>query len=637
MASFHTSYWYEQDEKDLHSALYPYLAYLKVENQGHVNELLRNHRLYANQPVTAFGPYAFYRTIANVMQSFDASTLNVIASCCDTLQSRISGTTRPAVEFVTKSGDWLQRRKAKELNKFIDGIFYQNKIYEMNRQQVLDAAIYGNAWKHWYKENGKVKCERVFPVEMSVDPSEAMLGNPRAIYRTKYLNRDKLMHLAKRLGFKNLKLIEDVKAMRTGNQQVGSKYVHDIIEVHEAWRLPSYEVEDGEKTDGVHAIIIENATLLKEEYSRDYFPFTQYIYKKKPMGAWGESVASQLVRNQVMINRLLKIIDKSLVSLANPKIWATPGSQFNPDKFTRDIGGVIMSTVKPEILTQQIIPPEVYTHLDYILQKSYEIIGIGQQAASGVKQPGITAAVAVEAVDNIQDDRLSDPSLAYEELFVDDAKLAIALMKEISDEDGDYEVSLPGRSGLEVAHWKEVSEDLDDDAYVLQANSVSSLPKQVPGKLQYLTDLQAMGVLAPFQIPRLIANPDVDSVIDPMMAVQDRIYQIIDNILDYGEEGFEGPDALIDPQQQLTLVLQAYAKAQYDGAPDDRLALLSQYIVQLKQILSPAPAPQPPMQAGPLPPQAMPPPGGQPPPPGAGPTGPPQAPIAPNPATLQLG
>lgn len=617
-------YWYNSDDRSLHQELYPYIQYLQQENKGHVQELLRNHRLYSNQPVTAFGPYAFYRTIANVTQAFDASTLNIIASCVDTLQARIAGTSRPTVEFVTSNGDWIQRRKAKDLNRFIEGIFYQTKIHDLNPQQVTDAGIYGNAYKHWYKENGKVKCERVFPVEMSVDPSEAMLGNPRTRFRTKYVSKDKLESVAKKNGWKNLDKIRVAQAARTGNQvQSGGKYTDEIIEVHEAFRLPSYT---GAK-DGVHAVIIENATLLKEAYTRDFFPFTDYYYKKKPLGFYGESVASQLVRNQVMINRLLKIIDKSLVSFANPKIWASPGSQFNPDKFTRDIGGVIMSTVKPEILAQAIIPQEVYTHLENIYQKSFQVIGIGQQASAGIKQPGLTAAVAIEAVDDIQADRLAIPSLAYEEMFVDDARLAIALMKEIVEEEGDYEVQFPSKGGLYSMHWNDISDDLDEDAYVLQANSVSSLPKQVPGKLQYITDLQSMGVIAPFQIPRLIANPDVDSVLDPMMSVQDRIYQVIDTILDKGAEGYNevgGPDPLVDPQQQLTLFLQAYAKAQYDGAPDDRLQLLSQYIVQLKQIMAPPPPPMPP--TGAAPPMPGPPPA----------PGPAQAPIAPNPATLQL-
>lgn len=607
-----SNYWYNQEKSTVHESLYPYLSYLKQENQSHTNELLRNHRLYSNQPVTAFGPYAFYRTIANVMRSFDASTLNIIAACSDTLQSRIAGTSRPSVEFVTQNGNWIQRRKAKDLNKFIAGIFYQTKIYELNRQQVLDAAIYGNAYKHWFKQNGKVKCERVFPIELMVDPSEAMLGSPRSIHRTKYLTRDRLRIFAKSLGYKG-RAIDDVKSVKSGsNMQAGSNYVDDMVEVHESWRLPS----DSESGDGVHAVIIENATLLMEKYDREFFPFTFYFYKKKPLGFYGESVASSLVRNQVMINRLLKIIDKSLVSFANPKVWAAPGSQFDPDKFTRDIGGVIMSTQKPEILAQTIIPPEVYQHLENIYQKSFETIGISQQTAAAKKDSGLTAAVAINAVDDIQSDRLSDPSLAFEELFVDDAKLAICLMKEIVEDEGDYEVRYPGDGGLHSMHWKEISDDLDDDDYVLQPNSVSGLPRQIPGKLQYITDLQSMGVIAPYQIPRLISNPDIDSVIDPMMSVQDRIYQIIDNILDKGE--LEGPDPLVDPQQSLTLFLQAYSKAQYDGAPDDRIRLLYQYIIQLKQIIAPDTRDAQPA----APPQQ--------------PAGPAMAPAQPNPATLQM-
>ena len=594
--SVFSTYWYESGKNDVHKSLYPYLKYLKTENQGHTQELLRNHRMYQNQPVTAFGPYAFYRNVSNVVQQFDSSTLNIVASCVDTMQSRVAGTSRPAVEFVTKGGDWLKQRKAKDLNKYIEGMFYEIKMYDLAPELPLDSGVYGDGYLFGYKapymdkgkKRHKVKFERVFPIEIMIDPAEAMLGEPRQIFRTKALTRDKV----KMMFPGKDRVINECPSIKGGSQQQVDIYTDPMIEVHECWRLPSYKGAG----DGLHVIIIENATLLKEPYKQMFFPFVHYRYKKKRIGWYGESVASQLVRNQVMLNRLLKIVDKSLVSFANPKVWAPAGSSFNPDTFTRDIGGVITSTIKPELLNGPIIPAEVYQWIENVYQKSFQVIGISQQSATGVKQPGITSGTAINAVDDIQSDRLSIASLSYEDVFPETAKIAIALMQEIVEDEGDYSVTYPNRGALTAMHWSEM--EIDDDDYVLQANAVSSLPKTVPGKLQYIADMQAMGVLSPYQIPRLISNPDIDQVIDPMMAIQDRIYQKIDNILDKGEDGFEAPDQYLDPQQSLTLFTQAIAKAEYDGAPDDRIALLQQYITQLGTILAPPPPPAPPMQPG---------------------------------------
>ncbi len=65
------------------------------------------------------------------------------------------------------------------------------------------------------------------------------------------------------------------------------------------------------------------------------------VSKSAPCGFYGESIASQLVHNQIFINRLARIIEKSLVSLANPNIFMPTGSEIVIDAYTRKIGSVI--------------------------------------------------------------------------------------------------------------------------------------------------------------------------------------------------------------------------------------------------------------------------------------------------------
>jgi hypothetical protein len=95
------------------------------------------------------------------------------------------------------------------------------------------------------------------------------------------------------------------------------------------------------------------------------------------------------------------------------------------------------------------------------------------------------------------------------------------------------------KAGLSTLDWAEI--DLDSEAYVLRANVISSLPKLIPGKLQAVKDYQDMGVLTPNQTIRLLQNPDLDSVLDPMMASLDLIYKQIDNILDHGGARIRSP------------------------------------------------------------------------------------------------
>ncbi len=132
---------------------------------------------------------------------------------------------------------------------------------------------------------------------------------------------------------------------------------------------------------GFHAIVIENATLEAEPYDNEDFPFVNYKWKKLPLGFFGLALAEELTPSQLQIDHLLKVIDRSHVSMAVPRLWVKPTANFNPDLWTRQIGSVIVANDEPKIITQQILPPEVYNHLNFIYQKCYEITR--NQSANG--------------------------------------------------------------------------------------------------------------------------------------------------------------------------------------------------------------------------------------------------------------
>ncbi len=79
------------------------------------------------------------------------------------------------------------------------------------------------------------------------------------------------------------------------------------------------------------------------------------------------------------------------------------------------------------------------------------------------------------------------------------------------------------------------------------------------------------------------------------------------------KHGYEAPEKLDDLQLSLKTMLDAWTKARNDGAPEDRIDLLYQYIAQLQYLMTPSEpaAPtspeQPQEQAAPVPPQEVPP------------------------------
>ena len=289
-------------------------------------------------------------------------------------------------------------------------MFYQTKIHSIGPEIVRDGALYGNGYLKVFEENKKVKIERVFPMEITVDLAESMHGKPRQLFQTKVLTRDKLREL-----FPSKKAeINKAEAYKERTPATPQDYLSDdLIQVYEAWRLPSFEGSD----DGVHVIAIRNAVLIFEDYERTYFPFAQYRFQPKSLGFYGQSIASQLMLNQIMLNRLIRIVDKSLLAFANPKVYIPNGSDVNSDHFTRGIGVVIRGNAPPQLLTQDPLPPQIFSWIENIYRKSFETIGISQQTAAAQKQPGLTSGAAINAVDDIQSDRLSGPSIRLRRFF----------------------------------------------------------------------------------------------------------------------------------------------------------------------------------------------------------------------------
>jgi hypothetical protein len=87
---------------------------------------------------------------------------------------------RPKPFFLTQGGDSKIQRKAKKLNQFTEGIFYENHAYEIGRLAARDGAIDGDGMIHVFKKHDRVRFERCNASEFFVDEIEGFYGCSRA-------------------------------------------------------------------------------------------------------------------------------------------------------------------------------------------------------------------------------------------------------------------------------------------------------------------------------------------------------------------------------------------------------------------------------------------------------------------------
>lgn len=547
-------------------------------------------RLYGNLNLMGLNGLS-YSKIASVQNSLkDRISYNLVQSVVDTITAKIAKN-KPRPLFLTSGGDYKLQRKAKKLEKFMDGTFYENKAYELGTDIFRDACVFGDGIIHVFNHYGRVKFERVIASELYVDWVDSFYGNPTQLHRAKNVDRDVLEDMFP----EKKRLIRDcasASADLTGTYQ----NVADQITVIESWHLPSGPGAN----DGKHTINLVNGNLLDEEWKHNFFPFAKMSWSKRLYGFYGQGLAEQLQNIQLEINKILWVIQRSMHLAGSFKILLENGSKIVKEHLNNDIGAIINYTgAPPQYIVPQIVPMELYTHLQTLIRQGYEQAGISQLSAASQKPAGLNSGKALREYNNIETDRFMTVGQTYERVFMDVAHLALEIGRDIYEQDNSYSVQVPGKRFLETISWDEVS--MEKDQYNLQCYPVSSLPNEPAGRLQTITEYIQAGFMSPRTGRRLLDFPDLEKAEDLANAEEDYLHEILEKIVDDGE--YTPPDPFDDLQLARELALQYYSEGKLGNLEPEKLSLLETFISQIDTLMQKA---MPAAPAAPITPQANP-------------------------------
>lgn len=547
-------------------------------------------RLYGNTSIMGISGLN-YSKIQSVQSTLkDRVSYNVIGSCIDTLQSKMTKN-KPKPAFITSGGSWKLQRQAKKLDKFIDGIFYENNAYELATQIFKDACVFGDGIVHVFEDHGRCKFERVIPSEIYVDQMESFYGYPRQMHRVRNVDRDVLLELYPE--HKDLILSADAaKVDITGTYQ----NISDQITVVESYHLPS----GPDAKDGVHVIAIDKGILFKEKWEKSYFPFAKFSWSNRLYGFWGQGLAEQLQNLQLEINKILWVIQRSMHMAGTFKVFLERGSKIVKEHISNDIGVLIDYTgAPPAFATPPIVPQEIYMHLQTLKSQAFEQAGISMLSATSQKPAGLNSGKALREFNDIETERFMAVGQAFEQFFINLGKLAVETVKDIFAREKSYVIRTPGKKFLETLDWKNIK--LQDDEYVLKIYPVSKLPRDPAGQLQTITEYIQAGFISPRAGRRLLDFPDLEKAEDLATAQEDWLQQVIEQMIDNGKVYHPEPDDDLELARELALQYLPFAKM--NGAPEDNIQLLRDFIAEIDDMTAMA---QPPMPLLPqAPPEAM--------------------------------
>lgn len=587
-------WWLANSKKELSQQVLDTVAFLKEKQQSRYRQASVYARLYGNMPLQNF--FGFSSTSMAVGQNLpiDRPTMNVVQSCVDTLTSRITQQ-RPRPVFLTDNGDYRLRNMAKQMNSFIMGEFYQMKAYELGALLLRDAAVWGTGVAKVFERNKRVSLERRLPMELLVDENDGIYGDPRQLFELKLVDRSVL-------AAEN----QDKRSM-IENAQQGYPYseadrtASDQIIVAEAWHLPS----GPDANDGRHCIVCSEGTILDEPWKKDTFPFVFLHYSPRPMGFWGQGLAEQLMGTQVEINKLLMTISQSINLVGVPRVFVEDGSKVVKAHLNNSIGSIVTYRgTKPQYEVAPCVPQELYAQLQRLVDYAYQQSGISSLAAAAQKPAGLNSGEALRNYDDIQSDRFAALTRRYDQFFIDLAYQDIYEAKEICETEGKYTTVYPNKDGTKEIDLPKA--DLLENP-IIQCFDASSLPRDPAGRLQKVTEMMQGGLIDPTEGRRLLDFPDIEQVDKLKASREERILQILDQIVESGK--YTPVDPFIDLLKAEELVvdyINLYAPAKLE---ESKMQKLRDFYIQVQDMKRAAMPPPAMMPGGPAPigvPQAPP-------------------------------
>lgn len=516
---------------------------------------------------------------------------NIARSATDTLVAKIAQH-RPLPQVLTQRGNWRQQKRAKKMTQFIEGEFYRQKIFEQKAKQIVrDAAIFGRGILAIYEDGDEIVTERVFPWELFYDEWDARYGQPMTCYHFRTADREVLKERFARTdsggwSTKKLEAIEDATQIANDvgmDRDDGTKTV-DRVEFVEAYRLPS---KKGGK--GRHIVATSAGTLVDEEWEQDGFPYAVLFYSDPLTGTHGQGLVEQLEGYQYEINTMAQKVSDSHHLLGGAWVLVPQGSDIIETHLQNGLGTVIRHKpgAPPQVVQPNPVHPQTYERLRDLPIDALNDVGISQMSAQSSKPKGITAAVALQTLDDIETERFIVFGRAYEAWCLDVARMLIDCVKRIvaRDPKAEYRVSVPMKGGLLDLSWS----DVEIDGFELRVFSTSLLPQQPAARLERLEAYFNAQVIDRETFMKLMDGLDLQAEFDmamaPTMAVEERLEKMMETEADADlNAAYLAPSSYMPLKWAAVRAQQYLDKGDIDGMEEHVKELLRRFILEIQAI-----------------------------------------------------
>lgn len=585
--------WWTLEPEEAAASITATIDALQKAQAPRIRQAILAERDYGNLRIRGGGSGSAYERLLSARPNNNFVTFNLVQSIVDTMVSRI-GEQKPRPYFLTDGGHYKAQRKAKLLNKFVEGIFYETKTYELGPEIFRDALVWGDGLAHVFIRGGRIHHERVMSSEWWVDEAEAQYGKPRQGHRVKAVDRDEVISWVESgegtPAEKNKLKDAILRAPRVQTISSSGSDASDMVNVAESWKLGD-EDGKGEFIGGWHCITLlgtPHMLLKPEPWKFGFFPIARMPYCRRLDGYWSQGIPEQSHGAQMEVNKALWLLQRSAHIAGTGKVFIKNGSSTQP--LSNEVWETVNYQGEPPVL--QVFPfasQELLQYPNDIIAREYQRHGVSELTARAAKPAGLNSGQAIRDFEDIESERHRTPQRAYDFFFMELAMMDVAMAREYGSQ-----VRVPGRNSFEKMDFRKSIGKMSDEEFLMQVFPVSRLPKDPAGRLQTVTEYIRAGFITQRQGRRALDFPDLESIESLANAMEDMLTKIYDLIIDGGV--YTAPEPTDDLDLSKQMGLEYLAQYRMCGLEDEKLNMLrdrNSQIDMLQQRAAMAMAPPP--------------------------------------------
>lgn len=555
--------WYEHEGKDLFQKVLGRVRNIKSQ------QLTRRYEMYTYMQAytSRFGPTNSTMLFSPGARGASAGmyyiSANVIKSCIDAATARVAKS-KPRAFVLAKKGDYRLKRKCRDATKFLDGAMAGANVYGNADLVFRDACVFDGGNLYCYPENGAIKSRVVKPDELWIEAVDGMMNEPRELH---YTTAEPARKLRKQFpAFR--KQIDEARSAWRGDQNFMAQ--SDMVEVTRSWQLPSQE---GAK-DGVFAMSICTATLIKEPYKRDYFPITRFQWTEPTYGCFGDGIAKELFGMQRTITDVLRGVVKSIRMFAVPRVWVDKQANVASTIITNELSVNEYSGQPPLFHTPSAAAPDIYQFIQWCIDWCYKQIGLSPMSAQSEKPAGLDSGVAMRTFQDVETQRFAIVGARWERWYMQVARCILDIAEDIYKDKGSLSVNVPGRKFVESVDFGDFS--LKRDQYDVQVWPTSMLPETPEGKMQAVEEFIQSGLMPRDLAIGQLQNPILTDWVEQEMAAREQINFCLSQIEEKAR--YIKPDFVTNLDLAVHLSTAAWLESYTNGLEKHKRAMLLRWL-----------------------------------------------------------